>query len=280
MARGPFEQIVFSGGGLRCYWQGGFMDVVRDPLELEPDRIVGVSGGAMSAAGFISHRGHEILDRMREAFAACDSNVNLDDLDDDHGRTPHQRIFHEVVTDVFDAEAQARVADGPAFQIQIAHPPADDVPALSGAAMTLAYEAELHTVNSPHFSWAERFGLGKSLIDAREAARQGRLAELIKCAVTIPPVFRTPEWEGRPVIDGGMAGQAPMPEPDRGKTLILLTRQYRQLPSDPSRRYLMPSEEAPVDKIDFTDPRKLTQTWELGQEDGQAFLSTWNEEEE
>lgn len=49
---GPFSQLVMLGGGLRCLWQGGFLDIVRDPLALGPQRVIGVSGGALSAALF------------------------------------------------------------------------------------------------------------------------------------------------------------------------------------------------------------------------------------
>ena len=27
-----FEQLVFSGGGTRCFWHGGFLETVRRPL--------------------------------------------------------------------------------------------------------------------------------------------------------------------------------------------------------------------------------------------------------
>ena len=277
---GPFEQVVFSGGGLRCYWQGGFMDVVRDALNLSLDRITGGSGGSMSAAGYIAHRGHDILDRMCEAFRQTDANVNLNDLDETHGRTPHQRIFHDVLNDVLDATATAKIANGPAFQVQIARPPGHRLPGLSGTAMTAAYEAELHLVNSPHFSWAEKAGLTAELVDGRAAARDGALTKLIEAAVTIPPIFRTLEWDGAPVVDGGMADQAPMPDPDKGRTLVLLTRQYRRLPEVANRHYVTPSDETPADKIDFTDPDKLRRTWDLGKRDGEAFLKNWNQKEE
>lgn len=276
---GPFPQVVFSGGGLRCYWQGGFMDVVRDALDLDPDRITGVSGGSMSAAGYIAHRGHEMLERMCEAFRQTDSNFNMDDLDEEHGRTPHQRIFHDVLNDVLTDDAVAGIAEGPSFQVQIARPPSHEVPGISGTAMTAAYEAELHIKSSPHFSWAEKLGMKAELVDARAAARDGRLVELIEAAVTIPPVFRTPEWDGAPVVDGGMTDQAPMPDPNEGRTLVLLTRQYRRLPDRSDRLYVAPSDETPADKIDFTDPEKLRQTWDLGMRDGEAFLKNWNQEE-
>lgn len=276
----PFQQIVFSGGGTRCFWQGGFMDVVRDELDLSPDRMTGVSGGALAGACYIAHRGHDLLDRMRDAFSKEDVNVTADDLNDEDGRTVHQRVYRKVVSDVLDREAERAVANGPSFQILLAHPPSSDWHGLAGTAMTAAYEAELHLVNSPHFDWAEKFGLAYSLIDANEAARNGRLAELVCISATIPPLFRVRDWDGQPVIDGGMADQAPMPEPDEGETLVLLTRQYKRLPSVAGRHYVAPSEDVPADKIDFTDPDGLTEAWDLGLADGRRFVSKWKPKEE
>ena len=96
--------------------------------------------------------------------------------------------------------------------------------------------------------------------------------ELICNAAVIPPVFNLQGWDGRPVIDGGMVNAAPMPEPDEGETLVLLTRSYRNLPRHPAKTWIEPSDETPADKLDFTDPSKLRRTWELGREDGKRFL--------
>lgn len=268
-----FDQLVFSGGGLRCFWQGGFLDVVRDALGLDPQRITGVSGGALAACCFVAHRGHALLDEMTTAFRKAESNVAWDTFDED-GVTPHQRIYRSCVAAVLDDAAQRAIADGPDLQILLGHPPLHAAPKLSGTAATLVYEAELHSVASPHFSWAERLGLTTSRVDARQAARDGTLIDLISAAAVIPPVFEPPRWDGKPVVDGGMADQAPMPEPDAGETLILLTRHYSGLSETDGRTYLEPSEDCPVDKIDFTDPEKLRQTWDIGVEDGHRFLKT------
>ena len=271
-----FEQLVFSGGGLRCFWQGGFLHVVRDAIGLDPVRIAGVSGGAMSAAGFIARRGQMMLDEMTSAFAEQDRNFDLNELTNDRdGKTPHQRIYRDVVTSVLQG-VQDDIASGPSYQVLISHPPDDDWDAMSGSAATLAYEAELHLVSSPHFNWAEKGGLDCSLVDARKAAAEGRLIDLISAAATIPPIFDVPTWEGRPVVDGGMADQAPMPDPDEGRTLILLTREYDEVPEIDGRLYVWPSRETPADKIDFTDPGKLRRTWEIGERDGRAFLERLN----
>ena len=270
MTTGPYPQIVFSGGGLRCFWQGGFMNVVRDPLGLDPARITGVSGGGLGSAAFIAHRGHKLLRTMQAAFAENPGNVEWHEPREVTGLTPHQEIYREVAEEVLDAEAIEAIANGPAYQVLIGHPPGDG--RLSGTAATLAYEAELHLINAPHFNWAEKVGVTSTLVDARAAARDGRLIDLVVAAATIPPIFTPPEWDGKPVIDGGMADQAPMPEPDEGPTLILLTRRYRNIPEIAGRHYIWPSEAVPVDKIDFTDPDALQKAWDAGEEDGRDFL--------
>lgn len=273
-AKPPFPQVVFSGGGTRCFWQGGFMCVAAPRLVPDVERVAGVSGGALSAACFIADREHTLLEIMADAFARQDDNVTWDVVDPDTGLSPHQRIYRRVVEETLDDTACRRIAEGPPFEVLIAHPPRDRRDKVTGTLAALAYEAELHLVSSPHMRWAEKLGVDYSRVDARAAAREGRLIDLVCAAATIPPVFDMSLWEGRPVIDGGIADQAPLPEPDRGPTLILLTREYRRLPDVPDRLYVMPGRETPADKIDFTDPDKIRRTWDQGERDARAFLET------
>jgi len=46
---GPFEQVVFAGGGNRCWWQAGWWDTVAPELGLRPRVIAGISAGAATA---------------------------------------------------------------------------------------------------------------------------------------------------------------------------------------------------------------------------------------
>jgi predicted acylesterase/phospholipase RssA len=116
-------------------------------------------------------------------------------------------------------------------------------------------------------------GLCEERVDANQAARDHHLTDLICAAATIPPAFDPPDWEGEPAIDAGMADQAPMPVPDEGTSLILLTKRFRNHPDIPGRTYVQPSEEVPADKIDFTDPDKVRDTWALGEKDARRFLA-------
>lgn len=236
-----FEQLVFSGGGTRCFWQGGFLNIVRDVIKLEPDRISAVSGGALGAAAYIAHRGHALLSIMSRRFARNASNIGWHEVDPDTGLTPHQRIYREVAEETLTDRTISDVINGPQLQILIGHPPGGKTGTkLTGTAATLAYEAELHLINAPHFNWAEKCGVTSTLVDANKAARDGGLIDLVCAAAVIPPLFDLPEWDGTPVIDGGMADQAPMPDPDHGRTLVLLTRAYSRLPEIEGRLYLWP----------------------------------------
>ena len=270
-----FDQLVFSGGGTRCMWQGGFLHVLRSEVPISPARITGVSGGACSACGFLTHRGERVRDKFIEIFENHDRNLPLHEpFDGEPGNSPHQLMYREVVETCFgDPEASSVIGDGPQLEVLLARPPDHDWPKLSGAAMTLLYVADSAIRSTPHLEWAQRAGLKADIVDANSAARTGRLTDLVCAAATIPPAFDPPDWDGEPAIDAGMANQAPLPTGDAGRTLILLTKRFRNLPDHPDRVYVQPSEEVPADKIDFTDPDKLRNTWKLGEEDARTFLA-------
>ena len=74
-----------------------------------------------------------------------------------------------------------------------------------------------------------------------------------------------------------MVDKAPLPEPDTGRTLVLLTKRFHTLPPDDGGRiiYIQPSADVlSGSKLDFTDPELLHEAWEQGRRDGQAWLET------
>jgi len=44
-----YRSVVFAGGGNRCLWQAGFLDVIAPEIGLAPKEIAGVSAGATMA---------------------------------------------------------------------------------------------------------------------------------------------------------------------------------------------------------------------------------------
>lgn len=263
----PFTQLVFSGGGLRCYWQGGFLSAATC-LPLQPRRIIGVSGGALSAVVHVARAEQDLLAAVCAMTARQQRNF---DILRRHGAfMPHQRLYQQLLEQVLTPELCARVAAGSELLILIGHPPSDRFPTLTGAAMTVVYEAERRVKGLPHFDWPEKLGVEWTLVDARQAARDGSLADLVGLAAIIPPVFRPGWWNGRRVIDGGMADQAPVPDID-GQTLVLLTRRYPGLRPTAGRTYIGPGQEVPIKKIDFTSPDKIKATWQHGERDGETL---------
>lgn len=263
-----FDQLAFSGGGIRCFWHGGFLCELERAFRLEPKRISGVSGGALSGATWISGREKRLRDVMREAFKRNDRNLAADMSN----FTPHEELYRVVVEETLDPDAIERIAEGPAFQVFVSRPP-ENVPAeLSAALFGAIYQLDQAVRSTPHLVWPKRLGLEMICVDAREAAREGRLVDLICAAATIPPVFDVPYWDGARILDGGMADKAALPEPSSGRTMILLTRRYRNLPDSPDRAYFQPSREVAADKIDFTDPGKIDRTWEQGEADARSWL--------
>ena len=269
-----FEQLVFSGGGVRCFWHGGFLEVAAPELDLAPARVAGVSGGALSAACFVGDRERALLDIMGELLAEEDDNVEWLDAARADAMTPHQAIYRETVRRTLDEATQARVADGPAFQILLGRPPSEKYPNASMLPLLAAYELDLHLRSTPELVLPARGGLEAELVDARAAAAERRLVDLVCNAAVIPPVFEPPGWNGRPVVDGGMFCKAPMPEPDEGRTLVLMTRRFRNLPESDRHEYVQVSDETPADKLDFTSREKIEETWAMGRRDAERWLET------
>ena len=119
-----YDQVVFSGGGTRCMWQGGFMDVLRAEVPIMPKRVTGVSGGVCTGCGFLTHRGTRVRDTFIERFEQHDRNIPLHEpFDDETGNSPHQKIYREIVQDCFgDNEAHKAIAEGPEYHVLLARP--------------------------------------------------------------------------------------------------------------------------------------------------------------
>lgn len=278
-ATAPYDQIVFSGGGLRCFWHGGWLQEAGTRWRFAPARVTGTSGGALSAAAFLANREAFLFERFSRALRRTDSNVTLEDAtNDEDGRSPHQRVYEAIVEDVIDEDAQARIADGPAFQICVSTPGTSSAPTVRAVVGGAIYEAEQVVAPTPRPRLSAVVGLERRLIDGRKAARNGDLPELIRMAATVPPAFAPDKWGDEPIYDGGMVDKAPLPDPDEGRTLILLTKQFRALPEDAEGdriTYVSPGDEIlSGGKLDFTDPALVKEAWDQGRRDGRAWLDS------
>ena len=275
-----FANLAFAGGGIRCFWQGGFLDVVAPTIELEPDTITAVSGGALSACAFVAGAADRLRETFREVMGRRESNVSSWDEVGENGLTPHQEMYREVVERVLGGDAVGAIAEGPALHVQLARPPSAWLPALTTAPVLTAYKLDMLVRSTPVLIGPRLMGARALHVDARQAAREGKLTDLVCSAAVIPPVFNVRRWDGGYVMDGGMIGNVmPPPKSDRdGATLAVLTRRFRAMPGEgtvwESTVWAEPSRDVPADRIDFTDPGKIDAAWALGRRDGEAFLAT------
>ncbi|MDQ9782759.1 patatin-like phospholipase family protein, partial [Serratia marcescens] len=68
MSTPAFDQMVFAGGGNRCWWQAGWWDVVQPELSLAPRVITGISAGASTACMLHAWNSAELMDYYAETL--------------------------------------------------------------------------------------------------------------------------------------------------------------------------------------------------------------------
>ena len=59
-----------------------------------------------------------------------------------------------------------------------------------------------------------------------------------------------------------------------GKTLVLLTRLYQNMPTAPGRIYTKPSHRIELSQFDIRNPDGIRAAYELGVKDGAAFAES------
>ncbi|QPH53794.1 patatin-like phospholipase family protein [Pontivivens ytuae] len=263
-----YPHLVFGGGGTRCFWHGGFLTTIAPSLP-PTEAISAVSGGALSALAHVTGQEERLLALMSRAFREAKrngGNISLQRWLSDGDLLVHQDLYRAVVMDLMSApSAVAAVAEGPAFTVHLARP------GLLGIVPTmLAYAIEVPLRGTPHVRFASALGARPLAVDARQAARDGRIVDLTVAAASSRPVFAAQQWDGAVVMDGGVLDNAPCA--DRGPQLVLVTRPYRNLPTVAGRTYAAPSRKIETFKLDFTDADGIAAAWSLGEEDGRAWL--------
>jgi predicted acylesterase/phospholipase RssA len=95
-------------------------------------------------------------------------------------------------------------------------------------------------------------------------------------SASVPPFMPVGRIGGLAALDGGLVDNVPVEpllpvEARGGKTLVILSRLYRAVPSVKGRTYVQPSRPVPVGQFDITNPAGIRQAYEMGLKDGEAF---------
>ena len=132
------------------------------------------------------------------------------------------------------------------------------MPSSLGTALAFTiYGLEKHITGVLHPRWTRKLGFNQVVANSREARAVGELVDAILASTCVPPVLAGDGFRGQRVLDGGIIDNVPAHLADgrEGKTLVLLSKRYRQeLPLPGQRVYVQPSERITLDKFDYANP--------------------------
>ncbi len=279
-----FEQVVFAGGGNRCWWQAGFWSVTAPALQIRPRVIAGISAGAATACMLYTREPQWVMAYYQEALRENLRNVYWRNLLRAAPVLPHYGIYREALLAIFSASFAdlADPAKTPEIRIGVSH-----IPRWLGArsavlAGLIAYNIEKHWRRTLHPTLGRTLGFRPEFVKAADCATPQQLAELILQSSCTPPFTPVLRRNGRAVLDGGMVDNVPVGGLDAtpGDVLVLVTRLYPRAQrfvlrhGEQRRVYVQPSRKVPIASWDYTRAAQaqMQQAYELGAEDGARFV--------
>ncbi|MCM2491531.1 patatin-like phospholipase family protein [Burkholderia glumae] len=275
-----FDQVVFAGGGNRCWWQAGFWDVAQPALGIRPRVITGISAGAATACMLYTRDSRWVMRYYQEALCNNPKNVYWGNLLRGKPVFPHYRIYRQALVDIY-GEPFARLADAPEIRIGVSHVPRWLGARSAVAAGLVAYNIEKYIRRTLHPTLGQSFGFRPEFVRAQACADVDELADLILQSSCTPPFTPVLRRAGRPVLDGGMVDNVPVGalDPAPGKVLVMVTRRYPRPQTfsvshgEQTRLYVQPSVKVPISSWDYTSPGQMQHAYDLGRRDGERFVA-------
>lgn len=273
-----YDAIAFSGGGNRCYWQGGFYEAASEKLDLKAQLMTAVSAGSFA----LSYSLLGIGPRVRElVITACGPHLrNVDFAGWRAGKPlyPVGAMYLDLLRNVFDDAALKRLQSIADIRVAVARLPLG-LPPMLGAALGIgAYQIEKKLFHPVHPTFGRKLGIKQEFVGVRDLRHAPELHDLIVASGGVPPFMPVTKIGGRPAFDGGLVDNVPVAplepiERAGGKTLVLLTRRYKKIPEIAGRTYVQPSEPIPISQFDITNAEGFRRAYELGLKDGKAFAA-------
>lgn len=270
------ENVVFAGGGNRCFWQAGLWEVIAEPLNLKPKQFASVSAGSAISCGVIAGQSKECLRVVKATTANNPKNRYLKNVFNADPVFPHERLYRAMVLEIMQGDAFTRLKNGPKNAVQVARIPRWLGPRSAMVMGLMAYQLEKKIHQPVHPSYGRRLGFHSEFFNANDCNSTTELADLILASSCTPPFTPLMYRNNLPALDGGLVDNVPVHGiPDNsGETLILLTRPYPFIPATKGRLYLQPSQKVPVSSWDYTNPKGIQDTYDLGRRDGEQLLKS------
>ncbi|WP_186017611.1 patatin-like phospholipase family protein [Burkholderia gladioli] len=280
-----FDQVVFAGGGNRCWWQAGFWDVAQPALGIRPRVITGISAGAATACMLYTSNSQWVMRYYLDALRGNTRNAYWGNLLRGKPVFPHYRIYRQALVDIY-GERFTQLADAPEIRIGVSHVPRWLGARSAVAAGLIAYNIEKYIRKTLHPTLGQSLGFRPEFVRAQDCAHVDELADLILQSSCTPPFTPVLRRAGRPVLDGGMVDNVPVGGLDAtpGRVLVMVTRRYPRpqrftvAHGEQTRLYVQPSAKVPISSWDYTSPGQMQHAYDLGRRDGEDFVAAMGTE--
>jgi Patatin-like phospholipase len=274
-----FDAVVFAGGGNRCYWQGGFYEVAASRLGLAPKLVVAASAGAFAAIYSLLGSGPEARQLVYDGCGPHLKNFDVAAWRRGEPLCPVGPLYRELLARTIDHNALARLNAITDLQVAVTRMPRG-LPPLAGAMLGIgAYQLEKHLLHPVHPRLGRMLGFRAEFVSARGLADASAMHDVLMASSGVPPFMPVTRVNGKPAFDGGLVDNVPVEplapvEAAGGKTLVLLTRLYQNIPDVAGRTYVQPSQKINLSQFDITNPGGIRAAYELGVKDGNAFAAS------
>jgi pimeloyl-ACP methyl ester carboxylesterase len=245
---------------------------------VRPTLMVGASAGAWQAVLAALRAWEPVRAIVIEACAAGYPNIDWSRRRHPSGALfPVAPMYRALIEHVLTPEAHARLNATTELKVAIAHPPAWAPGVLAPLVGIGAYQLEKRLFRPVHPRFGRALGFTPRFISARETVETTGLVDAVLASATVPPIMPVIRLGGRPALDGGLVDNVPVEplapiEAAGGRTLVLLSRTYPNLPDVPGRLYVAPSEPIAVKQFDITNADGIRAAVALGHRDGAALV--------
>ena len=271
-----FDAIAFAGGGNRCYWQGGFYEAAATRLGLAPSLVVGASAGAFAACYSLLGAGPQVRELVIGGCGPHLKNFDLSAWRRGEPLCPVGPLYRNLLETVIDESALARLNGLTDLRFAVSRLPRGLSPVAGAMLGIAAYQLEKKLMHPVHPRFGRRLGYRPEFVSVRGMTSVQPLRLALMATSGVPPFMPVTLVGGKPAFDGGLVDNVPVEpladiEAAGGRTLVLLTRLYKNIPTVQGRTYTQPSQKIGVGQFDITNPDGIRAAYELGLKDGDAF---------
>lgn len=275
MSAPAWRNVVLQGGGIRSFWQGGFLSVVAPHWPQQPN-LYCVSASSAIACSHAAGRLMDAVEIFKTAASRNPKNVYPSRLFSSRPMFPHAQIYRTALLELFDAAAVRTLAQGPEVQVLLCRTRPSLSPAGAFGVMVSVELSKRFAARRLCASFIRMGGLHREFIDARSCRDGETIADMIIASSCTPPFTPFARFGDRNALDGGVLESVPTSglKADSGPTLVLLTRKQSAVTRKaPGATFVAPTEPLICSPWDYTRPELIAEFVELGQRDGERFLA-------